>query len=53
MRNDIGDAVYLSIGMHLGGAIIINNQIEMGKEGHSGTVEHMTIDPNGPSCYCG
>lgn len=53
MRNDIGDAVYLSIGTHLGGAIIINNQIEMGKEGHSGTVEHMTIDPNGPSCYCG
>lgn len=53
LRNDIGDAVYLSIGRHLGGAIIINNQIEMGKEGHSGTVEHMTIDRNGPSCYCG
>ncbi|WP_226530704.1 ROK family transcriptional regulator [Metabacillus niabensis] len=53
MRNDIGDAIYLSIGMHLGGAIILNGQIEMGKEGHSGTVEHMTIDPNGPSCYCG
>lgn len=53
MRNDIGDAVYLSIGMHLGGAIIMNGQIEMGKEGHSGTVEHMTIDPNGPECYCG
>ncbi|WP_026562656.1 ROK family transcriptional regulator [Bacillus sp. J37] len=53
MRNDIGDAIYLSIGMHLGGAIIMNGQIEMGKEGHSGTVEHMTIDPSGPSCYCG
>ncbi|QGQ44369.1 ROK family transcriptional regulator [Metabacillus sediminilitoris] len=53
VRNDIGDAVYLSIGMHLGGAIIINGQIEMGKEGHSGTVEHMTIDPNGAACYCG
>lgn len=53
VRNDIGDAVYLSIGTHLGGAIIINDQIEMGKEGHSGTVEHMTIDPNGSPCYCG
>ncbi|GAB3063481.1 ROK family transcriptional regulator [Virgibacillus ainsalahensis] len=53
VRNDVGDAVYLSIGTHLGGAIIINNQIDMGKEGHSGTVEHMTIDPHGPSCYCG
>jgi N-acetylglucosamine repressor len=53
IRNDIGDAVYLSIGTHLGGAIIINNQIYMGKEGYSGTVEHMTIDPQGSSCYCG
>lgn len=53
VRSDIGDAVYLSIGTHLGGAIIINDQIEMGKEGHSGTVEHMTIDPNGSPCYCG
>ncbi|RRJ63986.1 ROK family transcriptional regulator [Paenibacillus oralis] len=53
VRNDIGDAVYLSIGRHLGGAIIINGQIEMGKEGHSGTVEHMTIEPNGAPCYCG
>lgn len=53
VRKDIGDAVYLSIGTHLGGAIIINNQIYMGKEGHSGTVEHMTINPEGPLCYCG
>jgi N-acetylglucosamine repressor len=53
VREDIGDAVYLSIGMHLGGAVIINNQIEMGKEGHSGTIEHMTMDPNGAPCYCG
>ncbi|KGT37329.1 ROK family transcriptional regulator [Weizmannia sp. FSL K6-0777] len=53
MRKDIGDAVYLSIGTHLGGAIIINDQIYMGKDGHSGTVEHMTIDPNGSLCYCG
>jgi predicted NBD/HSP70 family sugar kinase len=53
VRNDIGDAVYLSIGTHLGGAIIINDHIYMGKEGHSGTVEHMTMDPQGSPCYCG
>lgn len=53
IRKDIGDAVYLSIGTHLGGAIIINGQIYMGNEGHSGTVEHMTIDPHGSLCYCG
>ncbi len=53
VSKDIGDAVYLSIGTHLGGAIIINNEIYMGKEGHSGTVEHMTVDPDGSPCYCG
>lgn len=53
MRKDIGDAVYLSIGTHLGGAIIINDQIYMGKDGYSGTVEHMTVNPNGSLCYCG
>lgn len=53
VRNDIGDAVYLSIGTHLGGAIILNDHIYMGKEGHSGTIEHMTINPDGPPCYCG
>lgn len=53
VRNNIGDAVYLSIGVHLGGAIIINNQLYMGKEGLSGTIEHMTINPEGSFCYCG
>ncbi|CDQ19386.1 ROK family transcriptional regulator [Halobacillus karajensis] len=53
VRDDIGDAVYLSIGTHLGGAIILNDHIYMGKEGHSGTVEHMTINHDGPPCYCG
>ncbi|MFP9128973.1 ROK family protein [Niallia sp. BSM11] len=53
VRNDMDDAVYLSIGPHLGGAVIIDRQIYMGKEGHSGTVEHMTVNPNGPPCYCG
>lgn len=53
LQNDIGDAVYLSIGPHLGGAIILNDRLYMGNEGYSGTVEHMTVNPNGPSCYCG
>ena len=52
VRKDLEDAVYLSIGTHLGGAVIINSQIYMGKEGLSGTFEHMTLNPNGPICYC-
>ncbi|WP_330585607.1 ROK family protein [Clostridium sp. 1xD42-85] len=53
VRKDLENALYLSIGPHLGGAVIINRQIYMGKEGLSGTFEHMTLLPNGPACYCG
>lgn len=52
-RNDITDAVYLSIGKHLGGALIMNGCVIIGKDGHCGTVEHMTLIPNGRPCYCG
>lgn len=50
---EIKDAVYLSLGYHLGGAIIINGELQSGLTGKSGTFEHMTLIPNGKSCYCG
>lgn len=50
---DISDALYLSIGRHLGGALILNGEISVGRTGRSGTFEHMTLVPNGKRCYCG
>lgn len=50
---DITNAIYLSIGYHLGGALIINGQISSGRTGRSGTYEHMTLVPDGLPCYCG
>lgn len=50
---DINDAVYLSLGYHLGGAIFINGELQMGLTGKSGTFEHMTLIPGGKECYCG
>lgn len=50
---NISDALYLSVGRHLGGALILNGEISVGRTGRSGTFEHMTLVPNGKRCYCG
>lgn len=50
---DIKDAIYLSLGRHLGGAIILDGKLQRGLTGKSGTFEHMTIIPGGKTCYCG
>lgn len=50
---DIQDAIYISLGYHLGGAIIINRELQTGLTGKSGTFEHMTLILDGHSCYCG
>lgn len=52
-RQDLTDAIYLSIGKHLGGAVIIDGQTLVGKQAHGGAVEHMTLIPGGRQCYCG
>ncbi len=50
---DLTDAIYLSLGVHLGGAILIRGQIQRGRTGRTGTVEHMTLVEGGRPCYCG
>lgn len=50
---EITDAVYLSLGYHLGGAIIIDGKLQSGLTGKTGTFEHMTLVPDGLPCYCG
>lgn len=47
------DAIYLSLGAHLGGAIITQGKIQRGRTGRTGTVEHMTLVPDDRQCYCG
>lgn len=50
---DLTDALYLSLGLHLGGAVIANGQIKTGRTGRTGTFEHMTLIDGGKTCYCG
>ncbi|MGO4944965.1 ROK family transcriptional regulator [Blautia sp. Sow4_E7] len=50
---ELDSAVVFLLNRNLGGAIITNHQIHQGSSMHSGTIEHMCIDPEGPLCYCG
>lgn len=50
---ELTEAIYLSLGEHLGGAIISDGKIQRGRTGRTGTFEHMTLVENGRQCYCG
>ncbi len=50
---DMADSIYLSLSTHLGGAIIADRHIAVGKHGHHATFEHIQAFPNGKPCYCG
>ena len=53
MDPSIVDAFYISLSSNLGCAIIRDGRISHGRSGRAGTVEHVTLDPSGPMCYCG
>lgn len=53
LQPDLKDAIVLSIGEHLGGALIMNGKLYSGASERSGAIEHTIINPTGPNCYCG
>lgn len=50
---ELDSAVVFLLNRNLGGAIITNHQIHQGSSMHSGTIEHICINPDGAFCYCG
>ena len=52
-HSDLDSAVVFLLNRNLGGAIITSRQVHQGSTMHSGTVEHMCVNPEGPLCYCG
>ena len=50
---ELDSAGVLLLNRNLGGAIITNHQIHQGCSMHSGTIEHICVNPDGPLCYCG
>ena len=52
-HSDCDSSVVFLLNRNLGGAIIANHKIHPGMSMHSGSIEHLCIDPDGPLCYCG
>jgi glucokinase len=45
--------VGMTLGTGIGGAAILNANLYEGAAGLSGEFGHLTVDPDGPPCYCG
>lgn len=52
-QSEISDAIVLLLNKNLGSALIVDGKVHHGKSMYSGTIEHMSIVPEGKSCYCG
>lgn len=52
-HNEIPDSLYVWLNYNLGSSMIINGEIYNGRGHLGGTLEHMTLIPNGKPCYCG
>lgn len=50
---DISDAVFLTIGTGIGGALILNKQLYNGYKHRGGELGHIIIDQHGVPCSCG
>ena len=50
---ELDSAIVILLNRNLGGAIITDRHIHKGSTMHSGTLEHMCVNPDGPLCYCG
>ncbi|MBS6194035.1 MAG: ROK family transcriptional regulator [Clostridiales bacterium] len=47
------DMTVMLLNRNLGGAVIINGEVHNGTGMHSGALEHLCLNPEGPLCYCG
>lgn len=49
----LDNALMLTLGTGLGGAILAEGKIVRGRNGVAGHLGHMTIEPDGKMCFCG
>ena len=45
--------IFLSLGYGLGAGIVLDDQLQVGRDGGSGEVGHVILRPDGPPCACG
>ena len=49
----VSDAVVLTLGTGIGGAVVLGGQVHRGRNGMAGEFGHMQVVPGGQSCECG
>ena len=50
---DVQSMVYVSIGTGVGGGLVLDGQLRLGRLGAAGELGHQTIVADGPRCGCG
>jgi glucokinase len=45
--------VYVTISTGIGGGLVLDGKIFSGASGAAGEIGHMTVEPDGPRCFCG
>jgi glucokinase len=45
--------IYITVSTGIGGGIIVDDQLLLGKRGLAGEIGHITVLPDGPLCGCG
>jgi len=53
VAGDVSDFVYVYLGNGVGAGIFANHQVYRGSSGNSGEIGHVSIESDGPPCYCG
>jgi glucokinase len=49
----VNSMIMMAIGTGIGGGIILDNELLLGKDGSAGEIGHMNVEPNGILCGCG
>jgi glucokinase len=47
------DVLYVTLGTGVGGGLVFDGRIWMGRNGYAGEIGHIQVDPDGPACGCG
>jgi glucokinase len=45
--------LYFTLGTGIGGAVVLQGHLQLGKIGAAGELGHQCVEPNGPLCGCG
>ncbi|WP_114195649.1 N-acetylmannosamine kinase [Edaphovirga cremea] len=53
LNGQIDNLLFVTVSTGVGGGIVLNGSLQIGKTGLAGHIGHTLADPNGPHCGCG